>query len=137
MMKKKYFLLIIFALIFNYVYPVNINCLDSSFDIIIANNIEDNDCPFPINKPRMPPVSNGPISATYNTTTELLQLIFRLDLGEGTISIRQNEEEIISEQMNFSEALQVSYSLSGCPSGEYEITVSTTDGTFIGYLQKE
>ena len=44
----------------------------------------------------MPPVSNGPISATYNTTTELLQLIFRLDLGEGTISIRQNEEEIIS-----------------------------------------
>lgn len=86
---------------------------------------------------RMPPVSNGPISATYNTTTELLQLIFRLDLGEGTISIRQNEEEIISEQMNFSEALQVSYSLSGCPSGEYEITVSATDGTFIGYLQKE
>lgn len=86
---------------------------------------------------RMPPISNGPISATYNTTTELLQLIFKQDLGEGTISIRQNVEEIISEQMNFSEALQVSYSLSGCPSGEYEITVSATDGTFIGYLLKE
>lgn len=94
--------------------------------------------PFPPERPRMPPVQNPAVSASFSRVTNILYLSFTMDLGDAVITIRKEDELVYSDALLIEDGDTSSYSLTGYGSGQYTVIIEADDGSeYIGYLHIE
>lgn len=94
--------------------------------------------PFPPERPRMPPIPNPAISASFSRVTNNLYLFFTMDLGDATITIRKEDELIYCDCLLIEDGDSSLYSLRGYGSGQYIVTIEADDRSeYTGYLNVE
>lgn len=100
--------------------------------------IIDKTLPFPPEKPRIPAQTNDVISAMYDIDTDILQLYFKQELGDVSISIKYSNENIVSDVFYINADDTLTFFFANRNSGEYEIVISTINGKkYIGCFIKD
>ncbi len=91
--------------------------------------------PLPPEKPRMPPVQNPVVSASFSRVTNILYLSFTMDLGDATITIRKEEQLIYNECLLIEDEDTFNFSFTDYGSGHYVIVIESEDSSeYFGYL---
>lgn len=101
------------------------------FDVQIV----DKTLPFPPEKPRKPAQTSNVLDAMYDVTTNVLQLYFKQDIENLSISIKCDDKYIVSDNFFINAGDSLFFSFVENNFIECEIIISTINGeSYIGYF---
>ena len=119
---------IFFVILFMACFAINANSATYS-SIYYFEVSEANSCiKFPTDIWRSPSQNVNVINAIYYSDSELLNISFYENLGNGNIAIYRNGNEIIYDNPHMNYGNVVSYDLSEYGNGEYVIVITTGYG---------